>query len=131
MGQKINPTGFRLAVSRNWNSRWFATGDDFGRMLAEDTNRAQPVQTTVFDQDGDEADARVRKIIATHGAFLFAAVLPYMAVRFLAFRAEVRMHQVGIYVAVMGGLLSLIPIVGLYMRAYGPALVRARYAELA
>jgi small subunit ribosomal protein S3 len=36
MGQKINPTGFRLAVSRNWNSRWFATGDDFSRMLAED-----------------------------------------------------------------------------------------------
>jgi small subunit ribosomal protein S3 len=36
MGQKINPTGFRLAVSRNWNSRWFATGKDFGRMLAED-----------------------------------------------------------------------------------------------
>jgi small subunit ribosomal protein S3 len=36
MGQKINPTGFRLAVSRNWNSRWFATGDDFGRMLGED-----------------------------------------------------------------------------------------------
>ena len=36
MGQKINPTGFRLSVSRNWNSRWFATGDDFGRMLGED-----------------------------------------------------------------------------------------------
>ena len=35
MGQKINPTGFRLAVSRNWNSRWFATGTDFGRMLGE------------------------------------------------------------------------------------------------
>jgi len=36
MGQKINPTGFRLAVTRDWNSRWFATGKDFGRMLAED-----------------------------------------------------------------------------------------------
>jgi small subunit ribosomal protein S3 len=36
MGQKINPTGFRLPVSRNWNSRWFATGEDFSRMLAED-----------------------------------------------------------------------------------------------
>jgi small subunit ribosomal protein S3 len=36
MGQKINPTGFRLAVTRNWNSRWFATGADFGRMLGED-----------------------------------------------------------------------------------------------
>lgn len=61
-------------------------------------------------------------------AFLFAAVLPYMAVRFLAFRADVRMHQVGIYVAVMGGLLSLIPIVGLYMRVYGPALAEADQA---
>jgi small subunit ribosomal protein S3 len=36
MGQKINPTGFRLAVSRNWNSRWFASGKEFGRMLGED-----------------------------------------------------------------------------------------------
>jgi len=36
MGQKINPTGFRLAVSRNWNSRWFARGKEFSRMLGED-----------------------------------------------------------------------------------------------
>jgi len=36
MGQKINPTGFRLSVSRNWNSRWYAGGRDFPRMLGED-----------------------------------------------------------------------------------------------
>jgi small subunit ribosomal protein S3 len=36
MGQKINPTGFRLAVTKNWNSRWFATGAEFSRMLGED-----------------------------------------------------------------------------------------------
>jgi small subunit ribosomal protein S3 len=36
MGQKINPTGFRLAVSRNWGSRWFASGPEFARMLGED-----------------------------------------------------------------------------------------------
>jgi small subunit ribosomal protein S3 len=36
MGQKINPTGYRLAVSRNWSSRWFAKPRDFGRMLNED-----------------------------------------------------------------------------------------------
>jgi small subunit ribosomal protein S3 len=36
MGQKIHPTGFRLAVSRNWSSRWFASNRDFGRMLNED-----------------------------------------------------------------------------------------------
>ena len=29
MGQKINPTGFRLSVSTNWTSRWYANGDDF------------------------------------------------------------------------------------------------------
>ena len=36
MGQKINPTGFRLAVSRNWASRWYANNRDFAGMLAED-----------------------------------------------------------------------------------------------
>jgi small subunit ribosomal protein S3 len=36
MGQKINPTGFRLAVSRNWASRWFASGPEFARKLGED-----------------------------------------------------------------------------------------------
>ncbi|MCG2595877.1 30S ribosomal protein S3 [Ramlibacter sp. XY19] len=36
MGQKIHPTGFRLAVTRNWNSRWYANNRDFGDMLAED-----------------------------------------------------------------------------------------------
>ena len=36
MGQKINPTGFRLSISRNWSSRWYANNRDFAGMLAED-----------------------------------------------------------------------------------------------
>ena len=36
MGQKIHPTGFRLSVSRNWSSRWYASNNDFAGMLAED-----------------------------------------------------------------------------------------------
>jgi len=36
MGQKINPTGFRLSISRNWASRWYASNRDFAGMLAED-----------------------------------------------------------------------------------------------
>ncbi len=36
MGQKIHPTGFRLAVTRNWNSRWYANNREFSGMLAED-----------------------------------------------------------------------------------------------
>ncbi|CAN1485396.1 RpsC Ribosomal protein S3 [Burkholderiaceae bacterium] len=36
MGQKINPNGFRLSVSRNWTSRWYANNNDFASMLKED-----------------------------------------------------------------------------------------------
>src|SRR3989454_672672 len=36
MGQKINPVGFRLAVNRNWSSRWYANSKNFAPMLAED-----------------------------------------------------------------------------------------------
>ena len=36
MGQKINPTGFRLAVTRDWSSRWYANSKDFSGMLNQD-----------------------------------------------------------------------------------------------
>lgn len=36
MGQKINPTGFRLPVTRDWTSRWYAEGRNFARTLGED-----------------------------------------------------------------------------------------------
>ncbi len=36
MGQKINPTGFRLSVQRNWLSRWYANNNNFAAMLNED-----------------------------------------------------------------------------------------------
>lgn len=35
MGQKINPTGFRLSVQRNWLSKWYAN-NNFATMLNED-----------------------------------------------------------------------------------------------
>ena len=55
-------------------------------------------------------------------AFLFAAVLPFMAIRFLAFKPDVKLHKAGVYVAILGALLSLVPLVGLYMRAQMPDL---------
>lgn len=36
MGQKINPTGFRLSVHRNWLSKWYANSNNFATMLNED-----------------------------------------------------------------------------------------------
>src|SRR5712664_3332317 len=36
MGQKINPTGFRLAVNRDWASKWYANSKHFASTLNED-----------------------------------------------------------------------------------------------
>lgn len=36
MGQKIHPTGFRLAVLKNWTSKWYASSKNFATMLNED-----------------------------------------------------------------------------------------------
>jgi len=36
MGQKIHPTGFRLSVTKDWGSRWYAGNRDFATMLGED-----------------------------------------------------------------------------------------------
>ena len=37
MGQKVNPIGFRLAVTKNWDSRWYAAGKNaFATNLVED-----------------------------------------------------------------------------------------------
>lgn len=36
MGQKIHPIGFRLAVNKNWTSRWYANSKNFPAMLQGD-----------------------------------------------------------------------------------------------
>ncbi|MBR0534969.1 MAG: 30S ribosomal protein S3 [Clostridia bacterium] len=36
MGQKINPTGLRIGVIKDWESRWFAKKGEFGDLLVED-----------------------------------------------------------------------------------------------
>ena len=36
MGQKVNPIGFRIALNKNWSSRWYASKKDFGELLQED-----------------------------------------------------------------------------------------------
>ena len=36
MGQKVNPTGLRIGVIKNWESRWYADKKDFGDTLISD-----------------------------------------------------------------------------------------------
>src|ERR687886_218628 len=55
MGQKIHPTGFRLALNRNWASRWYANNKNFPGMLLEDVK----VRDYLKDKLGHAAVSRV------------------------------------------------------------------------
>ncbi|MEL6768474.1 MAG: 30S ribosomal protein S3 [Pseudomonadota bacterium] len=36
MGHKVNPVGLRVGINRTWDSRWFADGAEYGKLLHED-----------------------------------------------------------------------------------------------
>ena len=36
MGQKTNPIGFRIALNKDWRSRWFAGKKEFSKLVSED-----------------------------------------------------------------------------------------------
>lgn len=47
MGHKSNPIGLRLQINRTWDSRWFAEGADYGRLLLEDLKIRQFIMKTL------------------------------------------------------------------------------------
>src|SRR5689334_9828481 len=36
MGQKVNPTGFRLGIATDWTSKWYAEKREFPKYLQQD-----------------------------------------------------------------------------------------------
>ena len=36
MGQKVHPTGVRVGIIKDWNSKWYANSKDFSEFLVED-----------------------------------------------------------------------------------------------
>jgi small subunit ribosomal protein S3 len=46
MGQKVNPIGLRLGINRTWDSRWYAGGHEYGRLLQEDLKIREYVAKT-------------------------------------------------------------------------------------
>lgn len=49
MGQKINPTGFRVGVIRDWDAKWYADKKDFAANLLEDTKLRKYIETKLAD----------------------------------------------------------------------------------
>ena len=49
MGQKVNPIGLRVGISRDWNSRWYANKKDFASLLSEDVKIRKYLTTKLKD----------------------------------------------------------------------------------
>lgn len=48
MGQKCNPTGLRIGVIKDWDSRWYAKKGEFGDILVEDYNLRKYLLKTLY-----------------------------------------------------------------------------------
>ena len=59
MGQKVNPVGLRLGINRTWDSRWFADGADYGKLLHEDIKVRRALKKRLY-QAGVSRITRVR-----------------------------------------------------------------------
>jgi small subunit ribosomal protein S3 len=69
LGQKVHPHGFRLGVTRTWDSRWFSQRD-YGTFLIEDLKLRQFVkkklaQASVSKMEIERAAGKIRMIIHT------------------------------------------------------------------
>ncbi len=49
MGQKVNPIGLRVAVNKNWRSRWFAGKKEFSDLLQEDLRIRRAIEKRLQD----------------------------------------------------------------------------------
>jgi small subunit ribosomal protein S3 len=45
MGHKVHPTGIRLGIAKDWNSKWFAGKKDFANYLLADLKVRELLRT--------------------------------------------------------------------------------------
>ncbi len=59
MGQKVNPTGFRVGITEDWRSRWFAPKAAYAEFLIEDQKIRRFVEDKLNKQPPYAAVAKV------------------------------------------------------------------------
>lgn len=69
MGQKVHPNGFRLGITKTWDSRWFSQ-KDFGNFLIEDLKLREFVkkrlsQASISKMEIERAAGKIRLVIHT------------------------------------------------------------------
>ena len=48
MGQKVHPTGVRVGIIKDWNSKWYANSNDFADYLVEDQKIRKYVKKKLY-----------------------------------------------------------------------------------
>ena len=48
MGQKVSPHGLRVGVIKDWNSKWYASKENFAEFLAEDNKVRAFVKKSLY-----------------------------------------------------------------------------------
>jgi small subunit ribosomal protein S3 len=48
MGQKVNPIGLRLGINRTWDSRWYASSGEYGKLM--DTLKQAAISKVVIER---------------------------------------------------------------------------------
>ena len=51
MGQKVNPNGFRLGISKKQNANWYAKGKDFSTNLIQDLKVREFLKTRLTEKN--------------------------------------------------------------------------------
>jgi len=47
LGRKVHPIGFRLGIIKDWESKWFAEGKEYSRLLVEDIQIRELIHKTL------------------------------------------------------------------------------------
>jgi len=70
VGQKTHPCGFRLGFNKQWSSRWFSKGTEYGRLIHEDLAMKNIIKKRYFHAgisgvDVERVGPKIRIIIHT------------------------------------------------------------------
>ena len=70
MGQKVNPKGFRIGVIKDWDSKWYASKEEFSDLLVEDYNIRKVIKKEVYD--AGIADIEIERAVNNLKITIFA-----------------------------------------------------------
>ena len=61
MGQKVSPVGLRIGVNKDWDSKWFASKQDYATYLHEDIKIRELISNTPKFKDAVVSKVEIEK----------------------------------------------------------------------